>query len=1218
MLLNLRSPHSIVTRFSLAVLAIVVALSVSATLFAQTTISTGSIQGTITDQSGAVVSGAKITITSKATAQAITLATTSTGTYTSSSLLPGSYVVRVEAKGFRTAELPVLVQVGTTSPGNIQMTLGQESQVVEVTASEIRVNTEQAAVQGVLTSQQIDNLPINGRNFLDLAQLEPGVQIQDGGNFDPTKNGFSSISFGGRFGRTARIEVDGIDISDETVGTTTQNIPQGAIQEFQIGQSTLDLSTELTSSGAVNVVTRAGTNTFHGEAFYFFRDAEIAAKLPGGFTPFQRHQYGGRLGGPIYKDKLFFFVDAERTKQDLIAPVISGAQFSSLSGNFTSPFREAQIIGRLDYQIGKSAHAFYRFSFDGNRNVSGFIPNAFQPFANNDHTPVHAGGVDFSTGSYTHSIRVGYTKFRNAITDAVTGTSIFNPAPQLELAIGNDPFCLTAGFNDFCSGPNFLAPQQTFQTNRQFKYDGSKTIHSHILRYGFGFNHLQGGGFAKFLGTAPAVSSVSDPTLAAAVFPGGASNPLNYPTQFVLLGNGQGFSSEKPAFNLPGGGLGPDNRLSFYAGDSWKVKPNFTLTYGVRYVRDTGRTDSDIAPAPCSQLDPALAAILAAAGTPCTTNIMDLWGKGLGDRVRQPNANFAPQLGIAWDPGKNGKMVIRAGIGLFYENSIWNNNLFNRPPRLQKGLFLGFALACAGGNAFDVTLPGAGTVTPTFCNQPIGSVQSDIAALQAQYQAATQTAGAAVNGSFIGSTLTSSANSTGTNMFAPDYKTSRSVQMNLGFQREIWHGSVLSVDYLRNVGTHAQLIVDPNHVGDARFLNINNALAAVNTTISTNQGAAGSCSAFLPVTAGASSEAAIDCYLAHFNNVTVTPDGPVPDPFAGTMSDFAQFGLDSGNIACGGFPCPNAAFPGINPNLGANAMLFPVGRSVYNGLQVSLRQNVSNPFPKVKNINFVVSYSLSKYVATAQDTDFINNAADFNNATKYIGPNGLDRRHQFSFGGTFDLPFYLRVSLISHFYSPLPDTLLIPSSGNPGDIFISDVTGDGTGAGSASLSTGDILPGTNIGSFGRDVSAGGLNNVIASYNQNFAGTPTPAGQALLTGGVFTSSQLVVLGGVQQPITSAKPGQVGLGWLKAFDLKVAWPYKVRESFTIEPSVSVFNLFNFANFDNPSNLLSGVLDGSVGSVNGTTASQRITDRTGLGSGVFALGSPRVLEVGLRLTF
>ena len=205
--------------------------------------------------------------------------------------------------------------------------------MIEVQASEVAVNTEQATVQGVLTSQQIENLPINGRNFLDLAQLEPGVQIQDGGTFDPTKNGFSSVSFGGRFGRTARIEVDGIDISDETVGTTTQNLPLGAIQESALQQSSLDLSTELTSSGSVNVTTKSGTNGLHGDAFYYFRDQSLNAALPGDSTnPFQRNQFGGSLGGPIIKNKLFFFFDAERNKQDLIDPVLPGRRVHQSDG----------------------------------------------------------------------------------------------------------------------------------------------------------------------------------------------------------------------------------------------------------------------------------------------------------------------------------------------------------------------------------------------------------------------------------------------------------------------------------------------------------------------------------------------------------------------------------------------------------------------------------------------------------------------------------------------------------------------------------------------------------------------------------------------------------------------------------------------------------------------------------------------------------------------
>ena len=677
----------------------------SLTLLAQTTISTGSIQGLVTDPSGAVVSGAKIAITNKATGRVIVTKSTSAGAYTSGALTPGEYTLRVEAQGFKTSEVPVTVQVGVTASGNVKLQVGQETQVVVVQGAQVAVNTQQATVQGVLTAEQIENLPINGRNFLDLAQLEPGVQIQDGGNFDPTKNGFSSISFGGRFGRTARIEVDGLDISDETVGTTTQNVPASGIQEFQIQQSSLDLSTELTSSGSVNVTTKSGTNKYHGEGYYAFRDQTLDANLPGGTdNPFQRNQYGGDFGGPILKDKLFFFLDAERTKQDLLNPVLPGGPFSALVGSYSSPFREVEGIGRLDWQINNNYKFFYRFSYDQNHSVLAIIPNSFQPFANVNHTPVHAIGLDFNTGSYTHSIRFGYTKFRNGIVDATAGTNIFNPLPGIELAIGSDPDCLTSGADFFCSGPSFLAPQQTYQTDHQIKYDGSRALGAHIIRYGGGFNHIFGGGFASFLKVAPAVGAgISDCGGACMPLPGGAANPLNYPANTVALGNGQGYDSEIPAFGFPAGGSGPDNRISFYVGDAWKLKPNFTLTYGLRYVRDSGRTDSDLGPiSALNQFD-------------------NQYYSGLGNRVHQPNLNFAPQIGLAWDPSGKGKTVIRAGAGLFYENSIWNNIEFDRPARLPTGLFLANPTVCTNGlpNS-SFTLPDGTVPNLSFCGQPIG------------------------------------------------------------------------------------------------------------------------------------------------------------------------------------------------------------------------------------------------------------------------------------------------------------------------------------------------------------------------------------------------------------------------------------------------------------------------------------------------------------------
>lgn len=294
-----------ISRLLFAFTVVAFAFICATTLIAQ--LPTGSIQGTITDQTGAVVSGAKVTINNQATGQILNRISNTSGAYASGPLNPGEYLVRIEAKGFKTLETPSVVQVGVITSGNYKLGIGQESQVVEVQSSAIMVNTEQPTVQGVLTAAQIEKLPISGRNFLDLAQLEPGVQIQDGGNFDPTKNGFSSISFGGRFGRTARITLDGIDISDETVGTTTQNIPAGSISEFQTSQSTLDLSTELTSSGAVNVVTKSGTNTLHGEGFYLFRDKRAGiANFPGGKnTYFQRNQGGQHRWSNLQKQIIF-------------------------------------------------------------------------------------------------------------------------------------------------------------------------------------------------------------------------------------------------------------------------------------------------------------------------------------------------------------------------------------------------------------------------------------------------------------------------------------------------------------------------------------------------------------------------------------------------------------------------------------------------------------------------------------------------------------------------------------------------------------------------------------------------------------------------------------------------------------------------------------------------------------------------------------------------
>jgi len=1157
------NPPGVSARFTRLALVVLSTLLLCSVAFAQTSVSNGSISGTVTDATGAVVPNAKVIMTGP-TGQTIHATTSGAGAYSSGALVPGMYSVRAEAKGFKTTQLKVDVQVNNTANGNIKLEIGQESTVIEVQGSEVAVNTEQAEVQGVLTASQISNLPVNGRNFLDLAQLEPGVQIQDGENFDPTKVGYSSISFGGRFGRTARINVDGVDVSDETVGTTTEDIPASSIQEFSLAQSSLDLSNDLTSSGAVNVTTKSGTNTYHGEAFGFFRDSALAANLPSPVspltgqripTPFQRNQEGADIGGPIVKGKLFFFADGERTLQHETAPVLQTAPFQAFSGTFQSPFKETELTGRLDYALTKTARLFSRYNYFQNSADGTFFSSSFSVYKNKDYTRNEVVGLDFNTGSFTHSIRFSYLKFQNQIIDAVTGTNLPFANLGVNIFIGS-----------FNVGPNELAPQSTPQSDHQIKYDGSKIMGKHILRYGFGFNHIQGGGFASFFGSAPQISGATPP-------PNG--NPLDDKISQVLASNGQGFSTTEPALGFPAGGLGPDNRLSFYIGDSWKVRSNLTVALGLRWERDTGRTDSDL---------PAIAAI-------------NQFFPGHGNAVRNPNRNFAPQLGIAWDPKGDGKTVVRGGIGLYYENVIFNNVLFDRPSRLQNGAFLQIVQACSNGTGVvgpDPAQIAAGQPNATACSDTIGNAASTIVAFENSFKAANPFSLTNPNGSYIGNFLKAGANvniyNNSQGLFDSNYVSPRAVQINLGIQREIRRGMVFSADFLRNVETHALLAVDLNHAGDISNFNATNAAAAI---------------------------AATETAFNHPGDLQSTIAA------GAKIGDFVGNGMGSPTDTGGACAC---AFTGNNPALGQFYMLEPISRSVYNALQMKLTENVANPAPGLKAANFQIAYSLSRFVnpeafqgppppgnpASQNDQDFVLTAADNNQPLRFMGPSLLDRTHQISFGGSFDVAYGFRFGVISHFYSPLSSPTIIGQNFTPGQIYQTDFTGSGI--------FNQPMPGTSNGSFMRQFGLTGLNNTINGYNAIYGNEPTPAGQKLVTAGLFTAAQLQQIGAVAPIVTQAPANQLLFPWVRALDFKASWVHHFGEQFVIEPSVGFFNIANFSNFNQPPGMMTAWLTQGSGSLNsiaaGTQSAQSF--RVGNGTGVFGLGSPRVLEFGLHLSF
>jgi hypothetical protein len=907
------------------------------------------------------------------------------------------------------------------------------------------------------------------------------------------------------------------------------------------------------------------------------------------------------------------------------------------SAIINQPLRQTLAQGRLDYNAPRGAHLFYKFAYDNDK-VVGDPPLTDRLF---DNSPTHTLGADFSSGRYTHSIRFLYAKNDELLNDAPQ-PGIYNPLPQIHLVI-----------NDFQSGLNPNVPYALYRSRKQVKYDGARSFTAHILRYGVSYTRAMSASFSNFLGSGPELgATVTDETAAFAddscdpnfdptkrppatlipCFPGGQHNPLNYPLGgggFFQIGNGEGFSTEIPGFGLPAGANPPDNRIQWYVADSWKIKPNLTLSFGVHYVHDTGITNGSLVSVPCSAInpdafpDPTLL-------PPCNGNILDMFGSGLSRPQHDPADNFAPQVGIAWDIFKNGRTVLRAGASKTYSPSS-QAGLSSRLTLLQKGLFNIVQFACPdddiffptanGGQQFQASTPpttahpGGLDIATRVCGitpgLTVGTFADDIVALQNAYQAATKAAGPQSNAAFIGNTL----DPTGLDA---RYRTPYSYQMNIGVQHEIRSGTVISADYVRNVSLHFPMLIDINHVGDTRYLNktaANNAIDQTNASFGCPAGVAG-----------------IDCSIAN----------------GASIEDFASFGLTSTTdfsfVAPSliGLPTDQAAaFAGINPNVAQGLFNFPIGRATYNALQVSLRQQARNPLPLTKSMYLQFSYSLSRYSTPLsfdqnddQDSRSLGGGnsgtaaggKDYRNPLSHAGPTAFDRTHQFSVGTTVDFVKPLRVALIGHVYSPLSQSMVILDQFRLGEIFHTDFNGDGT--------TGDLVPDTNVGAYGRQLNANNLTAFLQTYNNTIAGTILPAGQALIDAGLFTKDQLVALGAVADriplgpndpdPVTGRDnplKNRANLGWLKSVDLKISAPIKLGERFTLEPSASAYNLFNFANFNiDPLTRPSTALRGKPQTVNGASTSMRDLNRfrATQGPSLFSLGTARQFEFGMKLSF
>jgi len=1140
--------------------------SVSGAVLAQQP--TGTIAGVVTDPSGAVVPGASVVVINKATQSTIRTTTSSAGVFNVGSHLPGLYEVWIEAIGFKKTVVELKVEVGRVATADVRLEVGNVTETVTVEANRVRVNPTQTALDGVVTEELIRTLPLNGRNFLDLGQLEPGVQVVPDDRI--ALSGLARLSAGGQTGLSTRVTVDGLDIGDEHGGSVGLNFSASSIREFEISRSSFDISTGLTGVGAVNIVTHSGSNELHGSTFLYWRDARGAARVGPELTPFDREQLGLNLGGPFVRSRLFWFVNYEQNNQDA-AVVTNMPMFPQFSRTWPSPFDERMASGRLDWNVVKNVRVFFRFTHNDQQGIPGrsFGGPKLAPILTTNNANQSAVGLEAAAGRFTHSARFGFTSVTRS--NRVGGENIpglpltVDPAGRL-LAVLQAQSDGALGANAILIGAHPNTPKRLPQDTREMRYDMGFSCGRHSLRAGSLLNFIRLNWFETLFANPQINLRINTASINAC-----GSDILCYPALNPQIGNGLGCFTEVPTHGQPCGG-GKNSRVHLYAGDTWRAHPRLTVNAGLRWVYEPGPTNADL------QRPAILESFLPGLSRPRTTD----------------KNNFAPQFGVAWTPSSSGKWVIRAGGGLFYETNRLQNVMFgervNLLPLGVTGDFQSGLIRDPNTNRviFDIQgrnwLPpdGPALVTPgvNWFGRPLGTpgLLDAVFAARELYEAAALVAFANFPAGPSSCEFRRSCR-----VIAPGYVTPYSAHMNVGFQRELRRELVLSVDYIRQRGLHFMMRRDANRVGAADTLNVTRAQAAMNTVHIARgcpQGAAG-----------------VDCAIAA----------------GATLTAYVNAGLSSSATASILGPS-TSAFAGANPNFGDVTLLTMDGFSNYNALHVNLRGRLPDLGRAVRNPFVIVSYALGRLEGTAEDQAIINlvDRTDKNSPSRFRGPTSLDRTHILSVAGLVTIPGGVQINSLWKAFSALPQTVSVPQVvGGAGEIFHTDFNGDGNST--------DLLPGTNRGSYGRKIGCGGaaLNRVIDRYNSTQAGNLTLAGQALVDAGLFRRDQLVTLGAVSPTVAHAPEGQVCLDSFLTTDVRISRPFKLRgERITIEPALEWFNLFNVANYDLPDNKLSGVLSTAVGSLNGTTVANR-PNRAG-GTGSFVLGAPRSWQLVLRVSF
>ena len=767
----------------------------------------GSLTGTVHDTSGGVMPGVAITVTNKDTGMQRQIASSAEGLFSAASLPAGAYTVTAAAEGFHTLEQNATVQAGQVTTLDLAMEIGVASEVLSIKDEAVQIDYASHTIAGVVTQERIESLPLNGRDFLQLSMLEPGVTAspnkvgQYNKQFDVSIMGASSAN------NSVRITVDGATVQDSITGGTQQNFSQEVVQEFQLSSTNFDLSTGIGAGGAINVVTRSGGNDFHGSAFFFYRDHNMAAYPYLAHDPnepaspyFARQQEGFWVGGPIKKEKLFFFSSLEHLKQTAVFSAFpSNPLLMGLGANTASPYHANELTERLDWRINDRNNAFLRYSHDGNNSYAppgnGDLPSDWNSNTNWADSGV-ASLISVLTPATVNEFRYSYTFWSNR---NLPPTAAQCPAPCLGL---DGPMFTVVGVNNFALGQAPTVPQTRLVRRHTFADNMSMQKGAHSIKFGGYWEYQMGTGIYAYFDPAAAVlwSPAQVQAFNATV---AAPYRIALPTSFNTLADllklpvysfqmGIGDPSQPPLFDR--GAADHDNLFHLYAEDTWKIRPRFNLNYGLAWSYESGALNHDLT-------KPTYLAPIFGAG-------------GLGAEKQAPH-NFSPMLGFAWTVTKDNKTVVRGGAAIYYDTWDVYNRFIERVilgprgtgrPVLGDSIFFG---AIAGLNGFN-SLP-ASLVPASLQNEPTTFTGAEMERLLPLFVAgAEQELGPAGNTSLAVRNV--QLFKTGQGLIPQNFHLPYSEHASVGIQREVRPDLVVSADFVFRQYLH-QLIndTDLNH-----------------------------------------------------------------------------------------------------------------------------------------------------------------------------------------------------------------------------------------------------------------------------------------------------------------------------------------------------------------------------------------------------------------------